>query len=1148
MKKIFKYRNNSNFYHLKQLQWSNKAMKGNKLIRNNSQNIDSINYLKEKSWNKRFIYDKIQNYDSTKDKNVFANLLNMDEMNCYHNAIKKNDLIMKSFYSNNKFKRKPAEEYNKTNIKITLNPLGKNITKTKIINNSFSTNKFVTKNRITFESLEKKRYDVNEMSSNENLNKINNNPQKLNKIWKDLCILQPYKDLFNIILSQLSEERKADICEREYKELYDIRKNILLLSASVYYRIKILEDLKNLNDKLGITLKSKQITSNEVIIKNISDKIENLREHTINICFLMRKIKSKINEDHQWGKFNFNAISERYMFDKNYLIKMKEEMSILKEGYAKYFFNVGDDNDPFLLQASDQNNNNKNNNEFFKRSIPLSDEMRENINQCIYIIYQELIGYQNNNILENNMRNISPLKKYKYTEIDIKMFRKQYSLLSNYRNKWNNNIDRNIPISPSKTTYSDAKKSPNKIIFGTTSENNNDNKTIDKDDVINNQKKEVNDNKNENLNDPNFKNNNAEKISENIINILSDDTLSRNNPINNNTKEIVSKKENDKISNISDIDKNLNNNLNIKKEDDNESFNSNKNSKIPKDSNLNMNKINNKNISSIKSKNLIIKIFNEDINAFSKDFYSYYFFSIPDEIKNMFKIEKNIIKNLTQDISPYMLILYENMSISQEINDNNWIRIKNYILGICIFSFEFKNNLIKLNINHISNSIAINPEKNEEENKSDYIEDIKYIFNMFIQYIKNNFYFDEIIVKYNILKKNEQILNLFLNDFNFIIPSETENEEINKDEVNNKKIKEIGANHEEQKDKEKNEIYYKMIYTNDSSKNRVDELIRETILKYIDKNILDIFDSVVITNTTELISSERKKSNDFIYINNILMRYLLEKKERTNVNKIYNKINNLDQLIKIFQNNNINNKEIPLSLAENRFDIISSALNKTIYNNYFSNSIFFNNYSTNNPCSYLDNNTGIYYNFIKVDKLLILENDKYYIKIYHILNNNLGLFFCKVSDEFSKYLNNDNFYIQFNNAYKETLSLNKKQIINDAIIWLPCFEIYKHFKTLSNNNFGTFHEYVKISNKVIRQSTPESLLVNNSKNKTNDNQFKIIPDLGKDILIEKNFILGIINNAEILNEEGNKNNNKNGEPYAVFLSLINKNNFIINKI
>ena len=65
-----------------------------------------------------------------------------------------------------------------------------------------------------------------------------------------------------------------------------------------------------------------------------------------------------------------------------------------------------------------------------------------------------------------------------------------------------------------------------------------------------------------------------------------------------------------------------------------------------------------------------------------------------------------------------------------------------------------------------------------------------------------------------------------------------------------------------------------MIYTNDSSKNRVDELIRETILKYIDKNILDIFDSVVITNTTELISSERKKNNDFIYyINKIIILF-----------------------------------------------------------------------------------------------------------------------------------------------------------------------------------------------------------------------------------------------------------------------------------
>ena len=64
MKKVFRNKNNSNFYYLKELQWSNKALKSNTLYPQilNNQERNTINYLKEKSWNKRFIYDKIQNY------------------------------------------------------------------------------------------------------------------------------------------------------------------------------------------------------------------------------------------------------------------------------------------------------------------------------------------------------------------------------------------------------------------------------------------------------------------------------------------------------------------------------------------------------------------------------------------------------------------------------------------------------------------------------------------------------------------------------------------------------------------------------------------------------------------------------------------------------------------------------------------------------------------------------------------------------------------------------------------------------------------------------------------------------------------------------------------------------------------------------
>jgi hypothetical protein len=262
MKKVFKNRNNSNFYLLKELQWTNKAMKMNQLnqkirSQSNPQNMDSINYLKEKSWNKRFIYDNIQNYDASKDKNVLANFLGVDEMNCYHNAIKKNTLILKNFYSNKNVKKKFTEEFGKTNIRINLKPMGKTLQKTKLMNNSFSTNKFITNKRMTLDSFGNKNIFNNIINNNNNNSE--SNPDKLIKIWNDLCVHKPYRELFNIILSQLSEERKVDICEKEFNELNELKNDLHFLSMSVYYRLKILEELNDLNDKLGVILKNKRI-------------------------------------------------------------------------------------------------------------------------------------------------------------------------------------------------------------------------------------------------------------------------------------------------------------------------------------------------------------------------------------------------------------------------------------------------------------------------------------------------------------------------------------------------------------------------------------------------------------------------------------------------------------------------------------------------------------------------------------------------------------------------------------------------------------------------------------------------------------------------------------------------------------------------
>ena len=152
MKKVFQAKNNEKFYYLKELHWSNKVMKLNQLNtritnqNNNIQNKNSTNFLKENSWNKRFIYNKIQDYDSTKDKNFIPSLSKNDDRNCYYNAMKKNDRIIKSFYANSKGKKKGSLEYNKTNIKFNLNPYGKFVKKTKLTNNSFSNNNYNFKN------------------------------------------------------------------------------------------------------------------------------------------------------------------------------------------------------------------------------------------------------------------------------------------------------------------------------------------------------------------------------------------------------------------------------------------------------------------------------------------------------------------------------------------------------------------------------------------------------------------------------------------------------------------------------------------------------------------------------------------------------------------------------------------------------------------------------------------------------------------------------------------------------------------------------------------------------------------------------------------------------------------------------------------
>jgi hypothetical protein len=89
---------------------------------------------------------------------------------------------------------------------------------------------------------------------------------------------------------------------------------------------------------------------------------------------------------------------------------MKGELNFLKDGFAKYYFNIGNDQTPFLLKASEKSQI-SNDKDPFIHLVPLNKELKEEITECTYYIYQELIAYQNEKVHNKVLRSISPLKR-----------------------------------------------------------------------------------------------------------------------------------------------------------------------------------------------------------------------------------------------------------------------------------------------------------------------------------------------------------------------------------------------------------------------------------------------------------------------------------------------------------------------------------------------------------------------------------------------------------------------------------------------------------------------------------------------------------------------------------------------------------------
>ena len=1004
---------------------------------------DFLNFLKRKEFSNNFIYARAFNKVKTRNMKLYKypkkislkKSISSSKVNNMNNTL----FIPKQTNRNNN-KNKSEESY--------VSPA---YISDDAKERNFQTNKIIIskENNIIIE---------NKKESNKSLESIKN-------LWESLCVPMTYCELFHVILSQLDEIDKNKLIENEFNDLNELKNDIDTLLCIIKMRKEILNELKDMNNKLKLIFKKESEESNDLLVKNMSNKIEKLRNYTISICFCMKKIKNKIYDGNRIGKYDMEKIAKKFKFDKNYLIKMKEEMNFLKDGYAKYFFNIVEDQTPFLVKASEEDPNA--NGDPFIHLVPISKEVREKIEKCNYIIYQELISYQNKDFKENKFRPISPMLNYCNNNENINMKLN----LSKY-NRFNNNILlQRIKSSYKRGNYeNDINFNLPKII----KDSNYSNSVLKENSCINLEIKKAN--------------------FESDILIEKEKDKEKEKKINNNNNNFTI------CNNISTIigRNNIDINLDFYK-------------KIPKISNSIKNKKIYSSPSIYNQKNLKVIIYNKSINKFNEKYYKSYYKKIPQQEIDMFQIKNNLMQSSINGISPYILLIKE---ISEENNDKN-IEDKierNTIYGICSLFYIYNKNKISIKISHISTIINFN--------YSSYLNDLRKLYKILIDFIVEEFYFDELFIEYNKEKANQELLDIFVNYLNFNVEMTNRESDFN---INiNINMSNFGTSKENGGETlNYNEIEKNVLILRKNNKNN--EKINKVFSSLTGKNLFNIFSALIMIDTNSLISKDdeilKQKQNDIfsnLYINIEAVNYLLKLDNKTNINSTYSKITSLDQLMKIFLQNNMSTEEIPLSAAENRYNMLSCILNNNI-NTDFSNSNFFNNYNIYNSTSYVDKKTGIYYNFIKPEKIYIMFSENFDTIFYHIIHNNMALFFVQFNEKQKKnyFGDNNNIYSQIADIYKELLY---KQIIgelNNKIIWIPCFNIYRHFKYLTNNNNFTVHEYIKVSNNIIFSKTKEQLKSFDIIFKNRISSFQVEPEINKDIIIDSDFIFGLINNANI---------------------------------
>ena len=1144
---------------------------------------------KEKNWNDRFILEKIPQYDAFKDKNYISLSLmkakaKYDENN--NEKIKNKDIYMKkpmfsSHYCINSLSKqiteKPKLNYDEALNNNFMSNNYSNANKENSKNQKLSKKRpksiYLNRNKYSFTSnsnnTNKNVFSnfINNKLKNQNLNELENIKNKNDYIYLNSRTTKA-KDIQNIKFREKSFQGVNKESNSFLNEDQDLLKELNSIKE-IWNQICVTQEYQNSFEEMCNSLNDKEKIKN--ILNNEKKQITQFKNDLSKVLNVISKREKSIEEI---KKLDLIFIQNKKLIQYNRALKPENKNN--KKYQTDINLNCDDDDDVQNESELEEKNN---------------EQIQEDINNCLKSLRINTVNavYQ-----FNKFRNIHNFIMSS-NKIDINKLQNLCGYNKDYLIKVKNDLDF-LPYSNLRLIYNFQINDP--FMLSISREKGDEKKTGAFKEIptseelistINNLMYILAQEEllfQINFNSKTNRNNNTNKAKANIKKLKSKSPKESNQLyFNNTTKPIPFNKESnnqelkeipltsasqlrkrfdfyeklrqdltDKNENNKTIEKNENKKENLEDKKNNEENANNKDNK--KEGNINFNYI----------------WYNDSFKSFNKfkTLYNEYYKKLSPITIDTFTLNKN----------PEELIygINSKIIICQKENSDK-------IYGICGVNYNVEgidNNKLILKINHISSL-----EKDEDGTDVNFYQKEKMenkIYEKFIEKIKTLPY-QIIEVNINDNEKNKELLNMFINKFNFKVEEEEnkKKENINNEdkgqkednkEENGKENNKEGnkdENKEEQKEENKVEDNINIEKNNKKERNIPEQKVLriynennndnnkeiEEIIKKI-KNIID--SNEIKYNNTSILSIIGEKDNQN---NNVELE-----KEKLNLNKYFYKfINtfNLKILINLLLKDNIYSLSDKNSSKEKN-ELLSQNISK--YTSLFvkeQNNNLDNIINISADCILLDTKdkekytyitsklniklfpyltikyNKLIYNIFKANSLKLNEKENIYIISTKDEKITFYIYQIKEENELKKELNksnNENFNIfeyfnQFINKQNDNTDDFKSENALKKMLWLPSFVIdtilscnkIPIFKDLSITNKNNEKFEIKEYNEILKISYG---------NKELNNETLIEPNSNEDIIIDKDFIFAI-SHKNIKNQFNNS---------IVFLTYVAEDSFI----